>query len=154
MKRKFLLDENVIIAAETLENEKQQHDRSSADLVEAVVANCHSFVLSVELFAKYARRADAIRRDRRPSGGVLMMPLFKVLMVDPEKCRVSLPQESLQIAGEEAIPDDDLFLVRLGVATEAILVTTDDRLIKRLASKVAIHAMRPEEALPLAQHVN
>ncbi len=155
MKRTFLLDENVFIAAETVQNERKQDDRSSADLVEAIVGNCHALVVSLELFAKYSRKANAIGQERAASGGVRMMPLLKILMVNPEKCRFVPPQEIVRVPDENSLPADDIFLIRLAVPTNAVLVTADNRLIQRLADRGGPpQAARPEDALPLAHLPN
>jgi hypothetical protein len=148
------LDENVFIFAHTLENERGEADLSSSELVKTIMANCHSFALSSEVFRRYSRKADALRgQGLAIPPGIPVMRLLKEAAVTGKLSYISDPPP---VTREAELPDDDIPLVRLASAARAILATTDSRLRERLdetgiARENSFEALRPEAALLRAQ---
>ena len=156
MKHTFTLDENVFIFAHSLKNERGHDDLSSSELVKAIAANCHSFALSLEVFRRYSRRADALRDQGIAASGIPVMPL---LMQAAVAKKLEYVHDPPPLTREAELHNDDIPLVRLAGATRSILATTDDRLRKRLnqtgiARESGFEALRPEAALPFAQSTN
>lgn len=61
MKQYFVLDENVIVLAQTLRDENGQDDPTCRDLLQAMLLNCHSLVLAYpSMWAKYGRQVSIL----------------------------------------------------------------------------------------------
>lgn len=117
------------------------------------MANCHSFVLGVEVFRRYSRKADTLRDQGRAASGI---PVMSFLKQAAAAGKLEYVHDPPALAREAELPGDDIPLVRLASAARAILATTDDRLRAHLnrtgiARESGFEALRPEAALPLAQ---
>ena len=156
-KKEFILDENILISAQTGLNHNQQPDPTCTILVNAIIRICHTIVIDTSLFNKY--RSQLNRSRNQPSiHGAAMLPVVMRAVQIPGKYdrfdRASAPS----FEGEETIPqgsqDDVAVSVRLAVQTGAILVTTDGPLREHLATSFlqvlrALNVVTPQEALSL-----
>ena len=156
-KQEFILDENVLILAQTGLNDREQPDPTCSNLVNNIIRICHTIVIDAALFNKY--RSQLNRSRNQPSiHGVAMIPVIMRAVQIPGKYdrfdRASAPP----FDGEETIPqgsqDDVPVSVRLAVQTRATLVTTDGPLQEHLASsgiqaKFGLLVVSPQEALGL-----
>ena len=154
-KLEFILDENVLILAQTGLNDREQPDPTCSNLVNNIIRICHTIVIDAALFNKY--RSQLNRSRNQPSiHGVAMMPVIMRAVQIPGKYdrfdRASAPP----FDGEETIPqgsqDDVPVSVRLAVQTRAALVTTDGPLREHLASsgiqaRYGLNVLSPEGAL-------
>ncbi len=156
-KKEFILDENVLISAQTGLNDREQPDPTCTNLVNNIIRICHTIVIDTSLFNIY--RSQLNRNRNRPTiyGAALMPVLMRAIQI-PGKYdrfdRASAPP----FDGEEGIPqgsqDDVQVSVRLAVQTGAILVTTDGPLKKHLETSQlevlrALTVVTPLEALGL-----
>ncbi len=153
MKRIFVIDENVYVFFHTQQNEKGIEDLSSLRMVESAIANCHSIALSYELYRRYSRKHEVIPARGRLATPRSLISLFKDALANPPKG--VLVENAPPLIRETEFHNDDIPVVRVAAATKAILVTTDDRLIRRLdesgiAKVYGIRALRPETAVSLA----
>lgn len=162
MTRRFIPDENVIILAQ-----KQQDDRGSADLtcfqlVRGILDNPRAFIgVDYPLWSRYQSQLN-----RLPPHSLVPPPLLRRLNgadIGPPNSagqwvyKVTLLPNAPAFPEETDIPQgsqDDVAIVRLAVATGAILVTTDQPLREDLAAtgiagKYNLQVVSPEEALNL-----
>lgn len=162
MTRRFIPDENVIILAQ-----KQQDDRGAADLtcfqlVRGILDNPRAFIgVDYPLWSRYQSQLN-----RLPPHSLVPPPLLRRLNgadIGPPNSagqwvyKVTLLPNAPAFPEETAIPQgsqDDVEIVRLAVATGAILVTTDQPLREDLAAtgiaeKYSLQIVTPEAALNL-----
>ena len=154
-KKQFILDENVLIFAQTGLNEREVPDSTCAELVSSIIRICHTIVVDSSLFNKYRHQLNQ-SRHRPTIHGAAMLPVLMNAVQIPGKFdrfdRASAPP----FQGEERIPqgsqDDVPVSVRLAVGTGAILVTADQALREDLASSgiqsdYTLNVLSPEDAL-------
>ena len=67
MKRRFILDENVLIYGQQATNEANEPDATCADLIHRIIDICHTLVLDLPLWDKYQHQLS--RRHRIPIRG-------------------------------------------------------------------------------------
>ena len=162
MTRRFIPDENVIILAQ-----KQQDDRGAADLtcfqlVRGILDNPRAFIgVDYPLWSRYQSQLN-----RLPPHSLVPPPLLRRLNgadIGPPNSagewvyKVTLLPNAPAFPEETAIPQgsqDDVEIVRLAVATGAILVTTDQPLREDLAAtgiaeKYNLQVVSPNDALHL-----
>ena len=154
-KQRFILDENVIICAQTGYNDRQELDVTCSILVNEIIRICHTLVLDTNLWGRYQRQLHRLRNQPTAIGSNLPSILDGAI-------RITGKYDSFErgaappFAGEELIPtgsqDDIAVTVRLAVATGAVLVTADQPLRQDLLSsgiqdKYGLVIMDPEEAL-------
>lgn len=153
MKRTFVIDENVYVFFHTQQNEKGIEDLSSLRVVESAIANCHSIALSPELYRRYSQKHTVIQTGGRRASPRSLISLLRDALAFPPKGVLVVDAPPLTREGE--FHDDDIPVVRIAAAAKAILVTTDDRLIKCLnesgiPEEHGFKALRPEAAMGLA----
>ena len=153
MTPRFILDENVIILAQKRENDRGEPDSTCLYLLNQIIIICHPIVVDSILWRKYERQWGLLPDNAiKPPhlAGVLKSPTLPAGKLDFQR-------DAPQFAEETAIPpgsQDDVEIVRLAVATRAILVTTDQPLIDDLetAGIPEIHKLQvvlPGDALNL-----
>ena len=152
MTQRFILDENVLILAERGENEQGERDSACLNLLTSIITICHSLVIDYTLWGKYQSQLS-------PRSLVGIRTGSRVLAVLSSASRVSgkldFGPNAPAFPEEQSIPrgsQDDVPLVRLAVASGAILVTTDRPLIDDLNSSGVheaydLEVLLPEEAL-------
>ena len=156
-KKQFILDENVLIFAQTGLNEQNEPDPTCSILVNGIIAICHTIVIDVALYGKYQHQLNQARH--RPTGfGTPMLPVLSSATRMAGKYNGFDRASAPPFEGEEIIPqgsqDDVPVSVHLAVQTGATLVTTDGPLREHLATS-DIEALRnldvvtPLEALDL-----
>lgn len=153
MTRRFILDENVIILAHKQEDDHGVPDRTCRDLLERIIDICHPLVLSPWLQDKYWEqlgRQPAAAPDVPHVLAILASAWRRAGKVDNQPNSPPFPEETNIPQGSR----DDLEIVRLAVATSAILVTTDQPLLNDLAAtgiaeKYNLQVVSPTDALPL-----
>ena len=87
MKHTFVLNENIVIAVSTLKNERGQHDRTSAKLVNAIVANCHRIAWSLALYERWSRQVQTLQNQ-----GSAIAPSFMTLFSQAFTVEGKVPQ--------------------------------------------------------------
>ena len=156
-KKQFILDENVIISAQTGLNDRGEPDATCSNLVNNIIRICHTIVIDVALYGKYLQQLNH-HRHRPTTFGTPIQPVLSSATRVTGKYdrfdRASAPP----FEGEETIPqgsqDDVRVSVRLAVQTKATLVTRDGPLQEHLATSDlemlrALHVVTPQEALEL-----
>lgn len=152
MKRVFVIDENVYIFFHTQRDETGSENTSSLRAVESLIANCHSIALSYELWQSYWQKHNALMAQGHFPFARSLIALLRAGFAISDKNIVVVDPPPLEREAE--FDNDDVPLVRVAVATRAILITTDNRLARRLqetgiASEYGIKVIRPEVALNL-----
>ena len=155
MTPRFILDENVIILAQKRENDRGEPDSTCLHLLNQIIIICHPIVVDSILWRKYERQLwllpdNAIKPPHL--AGVLKSPTLPAGKLDFQR-------DAPQFAEETTIPpgsQDDVEIVRLAVATGAILVTTDQPLIDDLETAgireiYNLQVVLPGDALNLLQ---
>ena len=155
MTPRFILDENVIILAQKLKNDQGEKDSTCYDLLDQIIKICHPIVVDSILWRKYERQlwllpANAIIPPHL--AGVLKSPMLPAGKLDFQRDAPPFDEETDIPQGSQ----DDVEIVRLAVATGAILVTTDQPLINDLATAgipetYNLQVVSPVEALNLLQ---
>ena len=143
-KQQFILDENVIICAQTGYNDRQEPDPTCSILVTEIIRICHTLVIDVPLWDRYQDQLNRHRNQLTAIGSNLPIILGGAIQITGKYDgfqRGAAPP----FAGEELIPQgsqDDLpVTVRLAVDTGAALITTDQPLrqdLDPLASRTGI----------------
>ena len=136
-KKQFILDENVLIFAQTGLNEHDEPDSTCAIVVNSIIRICHTIVINIPLYERYQHQLNSARHRPTNLGSAMLPQLMSALQI-PGKIdgfdRIDAPQ----FDGENEIPqgsqDDVPVLVRLAVETGATLVTADQPLRNDLAS--------------------
>ncbi len=152
--RAFILDENVLIFAQTGTNENGEPDDTCTELVNRIIDICHTIVIDIPLWAKYRHQLDQARRPPVSQRSAMVRLLRDAIRIDGkldgfDRCNaVSFAEEGLIPQGSQ----DDRFIVRLAVATGATLVTADTPLRDDLESsgiraQYDLEVVTPEEAL-------
>lgn len=162
MTLRFIPDENIVILAQ-----QQRDDRGSADLtclrlVQRILGNPRAFmVVDSILWSRYQSQLNGL-----PPQSIVRPHLLSLLVgagIGPPNdagqwvFKVTLLPDAPAFPEEVDIPQgsrDDLQIVRLAVATGAILVTTDQPLREDLAAagiaeKYNLQVRSPAEALHL-----
>ena len=151
MTPRFILDENVIILAQKLENDRGEKDRTCYDLLNQII---NPIVVDSILWRKYMYQLGRLSQS-----AIIPPYLTKVLGEFLSAGKLEFRRDAPQFAEETDIPpgsQDDVEIVRLAVATRAILVTTDQPLINDLATAripeiYKLQVVLPGNALNLLQ---
>lgn len=156
-KKQFILDENVLILAQTGTNDRGEPDATCSNLVNSIIRICHTIVIDVALYGLYLHQLNQ-RRHQPSSIGTPMLPvLVSATRVGGKYDGFARPSAS-PFEGEETIPqgsqDDVPVSVRLAVETGATLITTDRPLREHLLSsdiqtRYNLDVVSPQEALDL-----
>ncbi len=77
-KKQFILDENVLILAQTGINDQGEPDATCSNLVNGIIRICHTIVIDLALYGKYQHQLNQARH-RPATRGSAMLP---VLLVD------------------------------------------------------------------------
>lgn len=152
MKKRFILDENLIIYAQLETNEADERDLTCAALIHRIIDICHTLVLDLPLWEKYLHQLNSPRHQNPTFGSSLLRVLHNAFEMDG---KVALNREASKFPEEGSIPQgsqDDITLVRLAIATGATLVTTDQALREDLHScgvqeQYNIQIMSPSQVL-------
>ena len=154
-KKRFILDENLLICAQRGINDFNEKDSTCADLVNSMIRICHTMVVDHGLYIKYHHQLDAPRNQ--PIGiGPQFLSVFRAAMQIDGKVDDLARPNAPSFPEETSIPqgsqDDLAVTVRLAVETGAILVTTDAPLIQDLESsgiraKNGLEVLTPQQAL-------
>ena len=156
-KKHFILDENVLIFAQTGTNDKGEPDATCSNLVNDIIRICHTIVIDVALYGLYQHQLNQQRHQPTSIGTPMLPVLVSATRVDGKYDGFARPSAS-PFEGEETIPqgsqDDVPVSVRLAVQTGATLVTTDGPLREHLAiSNLEVlrdlRVVNPQEALGL-----
>ena len=155
----FILDENVLIAAQTGYNERDEPDPTSFVLITDIIAICHSIVVDIDLWNRYQRlMAQPIHQPIHAGQQLIRLLNGAVQITDKfrgfEQAQApAFPEESSIPAGSQ---DDVPVTVRLAVNTGAILVTSDEPLRAHLLSSgvtniYGLTVVTPTEALDIVR---
>ena len=156
-KKQFILDENVLISAQTGLNDQDEPDPTCSNLVNSIITICHTIVIDLALYGKYLQQLNQYRHRPTNFGSRMLPVLLSATRVTGKYDgfdRASAPP----FDGEETIPqgsqDDVTVSVRLAVQTGATLVTTDGPLREHLATAGlevlrGLHVVTPQEAIGL-----
>ena len=154
MPPRFIPDENVIILAQKRENDRGERNLTCFYLLNRIISICHPIVVDPVLWRKYEEHLGRLpaRATTSPHlAGILKSPTLPAGKIE------RYPDDAPAFPEETAIPQgsqDDVEIVRLAVATGAILVTTDQPLREDLAAtgiaaKYNLQVVSPNDALNL-----
>lgn len=136
-----MLDENIIILAAKMENEKGEPDVTCLRLLLDIIQKCHTMVCSGNLLERYLRVISNLAGKHQSSVPKLLQMAIII------KAKVQLINYLPKLSNENQIPPDDVEIVRLANHANATLVTIDSRLkeaMKRLP--YTIRVLTPNEA--------
>ena len=153
MTPRFILDENIMILAQSGVDDRGGLSPVCSALVEAIIEICHTIVVDDVLWDKYNDQLYRPAYHHSELGPYMMGTLWNALM-RPNKID-GLGRISPSFIDESSIPSgsrDDTYIVRLAVETGATLVTTDTPLRDDLESsgiraRYDLEVVTPEEAL-------
>ncbi len=159
MKHTFVLNENIAITVSTLRNERGELDRTSAELVNAIVANCHRIAWSPTIYGRWSRQVQTLQNQ----GGAIA-PSFMVLFSQAQfvdgKCPWPKTGDPPPLSEEDSwstkLHDDRDFLRLAAYFPSSFLVTTDAPLrndVEHLGldKTHSFRVLSPEDAIPLAR---
>ena len=152
MTLQFILDENALILAHKQENDRGAYDLTCLNLLNGILEKGHTLVADYLLWAKYQSQLSGLPAASpgfphilRTVNGAYSAGKLDILPNAPP-----FPEESNIPPGSQ----DDTEIVRLAVATGAILVTTDNPLISDLETagitpQHQLQVVTPDQALSL-----
>ena len=153
MKKDFVLDLNIIPHSWLGKNERGLEDYSSSFLLLNIIENCHRIIVNKYLLRKYSEKTDQVKRVHR---GAKVLNAINVLhqamnirnkvIIESDILDINFPKGSFH--------DDDLPIVTLAARKHAILVTTDNNLIRKLreSSIAQSHSIKPERPEDAIKH--
>ena len=152
MTQRFILDENVLILAESGKNDQGGRDTSCLNLFTSIITICHTLVIDHTLWGKYQSQLSPMSIIGDRTGSQVLAVLSNAIRVSG---KLEFCPDAPAFPEEVEIPQgsqDDVPLVRLAVESGATLVTTDHPLIEDLNScgvqeKYGLQVMSPDEAL-------
>ena len=155
----FILDENVLIAAQTGYNDRNELDPTSFILITNIIDICHSIIVDIDLWNRYQRLLAQPIHQPIHAGQQLVRVLNGVVKITDkiqglgQPSAPAFPEESSIPAGSQ---DDVPVTVRLAVDTGAILVTSDAPLRAHLLSSGVTNlydltVVTPTEALDIVR---
>jgi len=151
MTQRFILDENIVILAQKLENEREEPGSTCRELINQIIGICYPIVFDIPLWDKYYRQLAELR-DYDPHGARSVLRLMYLATAVADKLQRqdvgAFPEETDIPQGSQ----DDVPIVRLAVHTGATLVTTDEALRDDLNTsgvqeRYSLQVLSPEEAL-------
>lgn len=140
-----MLDENIIILAAKMENEKGEPDLTCLQLLLDIIKKCHTMICSDNLLKRYLRILSNLQGKHQSS-------VPKLLHMAMGKGKIQLINYLPELSNENRIPPDDVEIVRLANHAKAILVTTDSRLkeaVERLPYNIDV--LTPHETYEFVQ---
>ena len=159
MKHTFVLNENIVIAVSTLRNERGERDHTSADLFNAIVANCHRVAWSPALNERWSRQVQTLQNQGSAIAPSFMTLFSQARFVDG-KCPWPEAGDPAPLSGEDSwsskLQDDQDFLRLAAHFPSSFLVTADEPLREDvndlgLDETHSFQVVSPEEAISLAQ---
>ena len=144
MKKTFILDENVIIAA-------SKGSKYAFNLLELIVQNCHRIAFDADLLDKYWK---SLKRKRDEQFEVIR--IVGQLTHHTEKC-CYVPKEDF---GQNPIPihhQKDVFLVRIAQKIQCppiFIVLTDKQSLRDINNSTQLKALDIKEAISYAREAN
>lgn len=139
-RNRFILDENIIICAQTGKNERGEDDPAALDLLTHILEHGHRLAYTFEVWAKYSSQ---LKRLSSVSGvmqgtGTSVMRLLRDILVDDER-NPQLEQAAPKLQELDrlmGVDEGDRVFVELAASIDAnvCLVTTDRPLIEALAN--------------------
>lgn len=161
MKHHFVLDENIIICAQTGCDDRDCADPTCLDLIMEANRNCHALVLTSRIWQRYSTQIRTLQQQGVPLEPVRVIAILVSMMANTEKDTRFLPEDDLKdVQGLVPVvkPDDHVFVRTAASVAGSILATTDGPLRIALASGhidqdygFLVHT--PGEALEKARHV-
>ena len=153
MTRPFVLDENVIILAQKQENDRGDVDITCLHLLNRIIDICHPIVLDSILWGRYQHQLNILTPPELAQPRILSMLNSPALPTGKLAWQDNAPSFSEETAIQQH-GQGDVEIVRLAIATAAVLVTTDQPLLSDLESSgiQAAHSLQvvsPEDALHL-----
>lgn len=153
MNLRFILDENVVISAQTGIDDHGNPSTVCTDLIERIVDICYPIVVDDMLWHRYEDQLYSPRYQDHVLGPIVMRDLWNAYAT-PNKV-VGLGRNAEPFEGESSLPvgsRDDTYLVRIAAETGAVLVTTDEALrddLQRSGLQEAhdLTVLSPEQAL-------
>ena len=154
MKRTFVIDEGILICAQTGQDENGNSDLSAARLLLDFIGNCHRIALNADITEKYKRQFSSLTQ-RRFVGAVNVVDILRNAMFNSDKVTEIAHPTPLDPRMLAAIPHDDLPFVSAAITAQAVLVTVDTRLRDCLndcgvIQRYGLTVLRPEDAVHLA----
>ena len=156
-KKKFILDENVVIRAQTGVNDQGEPDATCANLVNSIIRICHTIVVDVGLFGRYHSQLNQARHQPTATG-TPFLPVLRSAIQVANKIDGLARHNAPPFPEETSIPEgsrgDLEVTVRLAVETGATLITPDVPLIQDLESSgiqatYSLEVLTPQETLDL-----
>lgn len=149
MKLVFLLDENIIVSAATLEDDRGNSDATALKLAFRIVEKCHRVAVHWTIWEPYIKKLAAIdTRQYYVSQAVSFLRDF-IWNADKIDQRLDpLPE----IPPGVTVPRKDHHIVRCALSAKARIVTTDGALRHAVEAcpALGLTVLSPAEALALA----
>ena len=158
MKKNFVLDLNIIPQSWLGTNEQGREDYSAAFLLLNIIENCHRIIVNNYLLRKYSEKTNQVKRIHE--GAKVLNAINVIHQAMKISNKVKIDSDILDIYFPEgSFHDDDLPIVTLAARNQAILVTTDSNLIRKLresniVQSYSINPERPVDAIRYAVHVD
>ena len=134
----FVLDENVVIAASTQRNERDEPDLTCLELVTLVLdpGSAHRLAWSVAVYRRWSRQIQILREQSRAIDPTFMS-LFSLVMRDAGRCPSPPGGNPPDLPGESTWGSklaDDCDFIRLAAFFAGVLATVDEPLRRDITS--------------------
>ena len=109
-------------------DQHNEEDFSSALFLLNLYERCHKIAVNNELIKKYDTHLKRLYVDKSP-GAQFFLNVFKKLYALKT---IKVNDYNYHLDNEEKIPKDDIYLIKIALGSKGILVTNDEKLIKKL----------------------
>lgn len=141
---------NVIYYAVSGVDERGAPDLTCTELILLIATNCHSIIMSENLIERYIEHIQWLQR--KPTPALPPLRVWNELIVNSQKAvwEKNAPPDLPQGV---RVPQNDMYIVRAALASRPWVVTCDNTLAQSIREQplLGLHAIRPTEALKLAQ---
>jgi len=128
MKRRFILDENMLYYSLRFKDEHNRRIREASKFISLVWEKCHIIVLDAELLKRYSRHLTRILRNREDFDIVEQaVNTIKQFYLFCEK-RIIENELIGEIPDEDQYPHEDIHIVRLAASQNVDVITIDQTL--------------------------
>lgn len=152
----FILDENIIIGAQTGRDDGGRETDNYAGILTRILDGGHGVAVTAAIWAKYSRQVRTLSGGPATPQGVNVMSILSRILTDAGREALVLPEPPMvsAIAGHQGIDQGDQVFVELACHIDAgiHLVTTDSNLIAALGrldlpAQRGFEVQRPEDVL-------
>ena len=135
MKWHFVLDENILMFALKREDDHGEPDDTCLQVIQAIIRQCHAFVITSQIWGKYTGQVRSLERQRAFMEPGIMRTINLALRNDAKDTRWLQDDQihdvvgmnDLVLANIPHVDDGDQVFVNAAASVEGAILVTADR---------------------------